>query len=73
MSAGTVYRSVPLDDAQGLLDAHPTGIDGCCVACGERGCAGRAVALRRLGQAGLLPRRKPGATRPERVGARRVA
>jgi hypothetical protein len=73
MSAGTVYRSVSLDDAQGLLDEHPVGLDGLCVACRVEGCAGRAVALRRLGHIGQLPRRRPGATRPERVGARRVA
>jgi hypothetical protein len=74
MTAGTVYRTITIDDAQHVVDSHPVGLDGLCVACRVDGCVGaRAVALRRLGQENRLPRRRPGATRPERVGARRVA
>jgi hypothetical protein len=57
--------------AQALLDAHPSGVDGRCLGCGEHRCAQRRAALRALGSCGLLPRRRPGLTRPGLLGDER--
>ena len=47
--------------------------DGRCVECGLPGpCAARVAGLAVLRAAGVLPIRRPGATRPELIGARRV-
>ncbi|MFI6823237.1 hypothetical protein ACIBJE_20100 [Micromonospora sp. NPDC050187] len=58
-----------LQAAQYQLDRHTPSIrDGCCVRCGEDGpCAQRRAALRVFGRYGRLPRRWPGASRPELV------
>ncbi|NBE82979.1 hypothetical protein GVV04_18810 [Micromonospora sp. NEAU-HG-1] len=57
--------------AQGQLDQHTSSsADGRCAGCGEEGpCSQRRVALRVFGRYGCLPRRWPGASRPEQVGA----
>jgi hypothetical protein len=61
--------------AQSTLDAHPISLrDGRCITCGaEGGCVEREEAARIFARYGVLPRRCPGATRPELVGARRLA
>jgi hypothetical protein len=58
----------PVAAAQALLDAHPSGVDGQCLGCGAHRCAQRRAALRALGSYGLLPRRRPGLTRPALLG-----
>jgi hypothetical protein len=63
-----------LDDVQGVLDVHAiSSADGRCVSCAVEGpCGPRRDALHVLASWHQLPRRRPGATRPEFVGARRV-
>jgi hypothetical protein len=62
-----------VEAAQAEFDAHvPGGADGECLTCRDRPCPGQATALRTLARYGWLPRRSPGATRPERIGLRRV-
>ncbi|BCY06157.1 hypothetical protein [Actinoplanes sp. L3-i22] len=58
-----------LDFAQMQLDRHVApSADGRCGACGEEDpCSLRRVALRVFGRYGRLPRRWPGASRPEQV------
>ena len=76
----TVYRTeVPptTADAQRVLDEHPISAStGRCLRCDTDGaCWLRVIALRTFAQQGthgVLPRRRPGATRPELIGARRV-
>ncbi|MEO3776135.1 hypothetical protein ABGB16_04600 [Micromonospora sp. B11E3] len=69
----TVYLSVAARDqlcaAQAQLDQHtPSSADGRCTKCGVPGpCPQRRAALRVFGRYGCLPRRWPGATRPELV------
>ncbi len=60
--------------AQAALDGHPVSLrDGRCITCGtEGGCVEREEAARLFARYGVLPRRCPGATRPELVGARRL-
>jgi hypothetical protein len=60
--------------AQSTMDAHPISLrDGRCITCGiEGGCIEREAAARIFARYGVLPRRRPGATRPELVGARRL-
>jgi hypothetical protein len=72
-TAGTLYRGLTMADAQALVDEHPIALNGRCLACGcdVEDCDARRTALRRLGLE-HLPRRRPGATRPELVGARRI-
>ncbi|MEN3612123.1 hypothetical protein AAH979_21545 [Plantactinospora sp. ZYX-F-223] len=55
--------------AQMQLDQHtPSSAEGICPACGEPGpCALRRAALRVFGRYGCLPRRWPGASRPELI------
>ncbi|MFY1700155.1 hypothetical protein ACN28G_29680 [Micromonospora sp. WMMA1923] len=55
--------------AQARLDRHtPSSADGRCSGCAEVGpCPQRRAALRVFGRYGRLPRRWPGATRPERI------
>ncbi|NJC63079.1 hypothetical protein HC028_00890 [Planosporangium flavigriseum] len=61
-----------LAEAQRLLDAHVTSsADGCCVACGIPGpCPKRETAVVMFSRTLRLPRRKPGASRPEAIGRR---
>lgn len=63
-----------VDRAQAVLDAHAvSSADGLCVACRVPGPCGRyegAAAV--FAQSLRLPRRIPGVTRPELIGARRV-
>ncbi|MCI0689264.1 MAG: hypothetical protein L0Y54_18830 [Sporichthyaceae bacterium] len=73
----TVYMSTAarhgLDKLQGVLDAHPVSSGtGRCVICGVEVCPSRLEALQALAALQQLPRRAPGATRPELIGARRV-
>ena len=74
----SVYRAAQAAptpaDAQRVLDAHPlSAASGRCLRCDTEGeCWLRVVALRTFAQHRLLPRRRPGATRPELIGARRV-
>jgi len=71
----TTYLSAGARDqlraAQAQLDQHtPSSADGRCAGCGEAGpCPQRRAALRAFGRYGCLPRRWPGATRPEQVRA----
>lgn len=59
---------------QAVIDTHPISSgDGRCVQCQVEGpCAPRYAALVRLANQRRLPRRRPGATKPELIGARRV-
>jgi hypothetical protein len=63
-----------LDFAQTQLDRHTAAnADGRCAVCGEDDpCSLRRVALRAFGRYGRLPRRWPGASRPEEVGSQRA-
>lgn len=63
-----------LGEAQRVLDTHVTSsADGRCIACGSYGpCYKRENAVVIFSRTLRLPRRQPGATRPELVGARRV-
>lgn len=71
----TTYLSGAAHDqlraAQGQLDQHtPSSADGRCAGCGEEGtCSSWREALRLFGRYGCLPRRWPGASRPEHIGA----
>ena len=60
--------------AQQLLDEHVARADnGRCMRCGEiEPCAPRIAALRLFWAAPMLPRRIPGLSRPELIGARWV-
>ena len=62
-----------LDFAQNQLDRHTAAsAEGRCAVCGEEDpCSLRRVALRVFGRYGCLPRRWPGASRPEQVGTPR--
>jgi hypothetical protein len=59
-----------LDEAQRLLDTHVTSsVDGRCVECGKPGpCPKRETAVVVFSRTLRLPRRQPGATRPEAIG-----
>ncbi len=63
-----------LQEAQRQLDRHTDRAgDGRCPVCDLEGpCPLRRAALRVFGRYSLLPARKPGATRPQLVGLRRV-
>jgi hypothetical protein len=63
-----------LAQAQQMLDTHITSsATGRCLACGTPGpCYKRENAVVIFSRALRLPRRQPGATRPELVGSRRV-
>jgi hypothetical protein len=66
---------VQLDQAQRLLDSHVMTLNtGACRLCGTVGtCDYRDAAAATFARYQRLPRRRPGASRPELVGARRVA
>jgi hypothetical protein len=63
-----------LANAQNVLDRHETSsVDGICIQCGVSGpCPVRESAMALFSRSLRLPRRVPGATRPELVGARRL-
>lgn len=70
----SIYGSLahlPVTDLLALLDQHPDTLAGTCLHC-RTACAERYAALAWLAHYGVLPRRRPGASRPELVGARRV-
>jgi hypothetical protein len=68
----TYYASTAerlLSEAQATLDRHSTGLDGHCLACGTPGtCPRRESAVAAFSRYCRLPRRTPGATRPEVAG-----
>jgi hypothetical protein len=76
--AVTTYHTLAADEqlaaAQHTLDTHITSsATGRCLACGSFGpCYKRETAVVIFSRTLRLPRRLPGATRPELVGARRV-
>jgi hypothetical protein len=71
----TTMDDVRLADAQRTLDSHITSsATGRCLACGSFGpCVRRESAVQVFSRTLRLPLRRPGATRPELVGARRVS
>lgn len=66
---------LPVDELQQAVADHtPLAHTGRCPRCRvESPCGPLASVLRTLAAARLLPRRRPGATKPERTGARRIA
>jgi hypothetical protein len=77
MTATTYYAATAdqrLAEAQRTLDTHITSsATGHCLACGILGpCWRRENAVVVFSRTLRLPRRQPGATRPELVGARRL-
>lgn len=77
MSATTYYAmsaEEQLAEAQRTLDTHITSsANGRCLACGVHGpCHKREGAVTVFSRTLRLPSRRPGATRPELVNARRV-
>lgn len=63
-----------VDAAQVALERHAvSSADGRCLSCGTAGpCASREAAVLVFTRSLRLPSRRPGATRPELIGARRV-
>ena len=77
MTATTYYAATAdeqLAEAQRTLDTHTTSsATGRCLACGMLGtCRRRESAVSVFSRTLRLPRRRPGATGPELVGARRI-
>jgi hypothetical protein len=76
MSATTYYADTatdPLDAAQRDLDVHTISSLGYCMACKILGpCRARERAESVFERSLRLPRRRPGHTRPELLGARRI-
>jgi len=77
MTATTYYAGTAdeqLTAAQRVLDTHITSsATGRCLACGTLGpCWRRETAVSIFSRTLRLPRRQPGATRPELIGARRI-
>ncbi len=70
----TATADVRLAQAQRTLDTHVTSsATGRCLACGTLGpCPKRENAVITFSRMSRLPRRQPGMTRPELVGARRL-
>ena len=68
----TYHGGEQLDHAQAALDRHAvSSADGLCVTCKVLGpCAEHEAAAKVFTLSARLPRRRPGATRPESVGAR---
>jgi hypothetical protein len=68
----TYYASTAerlLAEAQATLDRHCTGLDGRCLACGILGpCPRRESAVVTFSRYCRMPRRRPGASRPELAG-----
>ncbi len=77
MTATTYYATTAdeqLAEAQRTLDTHITSsANGRCLQCGTLGpCYKRETAVVIFSRSLRLPLRRPGATRPELVGARRL-
>lgn len=74
MSEYLSRHSDAVERAQEALDVHvPAASTGVCLACGVHECPHRAAAVAFFRRCYVvLPRRRPGATQPELVGARRV-
>jgi hypothetical protein len=72
--ATTYHGGEQLDRAQAALERHAVSSgDGLCVTCGVSGpCAEHEAAAKVFLRSKRLPRRVPGATRPELMGARRI-
>jgi hypothetical protein len=71
----TIYHGrEQTDHAQVILDRHIiSSADGRCIACQLPGpCPQREAAARAFAASLRLPRRTPGATRPELINARRI-
>lgn len=68
------HGGTQLDRAQAELDRHAvSSSDGLCVRCKTLGpCPAHKAAARVFALSARLPRRTPGATHPELIGARRV-
>jgi len=73
MTATTYYTGIA--DAQRILDTHITSsANGRCIQCGRPGpCPEREDAVSIFSRSLRLPLRRPGASRPELISARRVA
>jgi hypothetical protein len=67
-------REDQLTEAQHIIDRHVTSsADGRCLECQVTApCPVREMAVAIFSRSSRLPRRVPGATRPELVGARRI-
>jgi hypothetical protein len=63
-----------LDHAQAVLDRHPvSSASGLCVTCSVPGpCAEYEAAADVFTRSARLPRRRPGASRPQLLGAKRM-
>jgi hypothetical protein len=77
MAATTTYYAMAADgqlaEAQRTLDVHTVSSTGFCVTCEVLGpCRSRELAESIFFRSLRLPRRHPGATHPELMGARRV-
>jgi hypothetical protein len=70
----TYHGGTQIDHAQAVLDRHTvSNANGLCVTCRLPGpCAEREAAARVFATSARLPLRRPGATRPELLGARRA-
>ncbi|MDG4798825.1 hypothetical protein [Micromonospora sp. WMMD1082] len=71
--ATTYHGGTRIDQAQAMLDRHAVSSgDGLCVECKVLGpCPEHEAAAKVFALSARLPRRRPGATRPESVNARR--
>ncbi len=69
----TYHGGQQIEHAQATLDEHAVSSgDGLCIACGVVGpCPAHEAAARVFMFSARLPRRRPGATRPESIGAKR--
>ncbi len=72
MTVYSVSRNDVVQRAQETLDAHvPAADTGRCLTCEEMDCPHREEAVRVFSRYLLLPSRRPGASRPERMTLRR--
>lgn len=71
---GVHHLDVQLDDAQQALNRHATSsATGRCLACNVPGpCIAQSTAVVTFMRHQRLPRRVPGLTRPELIGAQRI-
>ena len=71
--ATTYHGGKQIDRAQAILDRHTVSSgDGLCVGCRVLGpCSEHIAAARVFRSSARLPRRRPGATRPELLAAKR--
>jgi hypothetical protein len=70
----TYHGGEQIDHAQSVLDRHAvSSADGLCVTCKVLGpCPEHEAAAKVFTLSARLPRRRPGATRPELLGAKRT-